>query len=276
MSKKIRTLLLILFSIPGFLIVAFWGLVIYVDKQLANTSHDQFYNDCHKVWSNRGLVTEGRVQNSIASVKNAFMHQAKGVEVDHFYDPGLGRFIVSHDFPYRLKDGKLLTLEELFSAVDSPDHYYWLDFKKLRKLKDEQVYEAIARLNQIAGSNDLKQRIYVEGEDPFHLAYVRDAGFNTIFDTHPIPDRFPLSGFVINVYKIVYYFGEYSVFGIPYSYHGDPIFSGENQKTLANVPVFVYHVDEPKLIEGIVMDPAVRVALNNSHSIDNFQTNVCK
>lgn len=263
--------------IIGIPIAAYWGTLAYVNHQLDRRTYQQVYNECHKLWSNRGLVGEGVARNSIQSVLNAFSHQAAGVEIDYYYDTDLKKFVVSHDFPYGLIENRLLTLQELFEAVDSPGHYYWLDFKKLRKLEDKQVDDAVARLEYITSNNDLKRRVYVEGEDPLHLAYFQRAGFNTIFDTHPLADRYPLSVFLINVYKIVYYFGRHTVLGLNYSYHGAPIYSGENKAALSNVPVFVYHTpDDPELVKRLVSDPAVKVVLNSDETISNFHINSCR
>ena len=38
---------------------------------------------------------------------------AKGVEIDMFYDSELNNYVVSHDYPYNLKNGSVLTLFEL-------------------------------------------------------------------------------------------------------------------------------------------------------------------
>ena len=68
------------------------------------------FSACQKVWGHRGLVGSGD-ENSLRSVGAAFAHGAVGVEIDVLYDAALDDFVVSHDRPYTLYDGKPLHLE---------------------------------------------------------------------------------------------------------------------------------------------------------------------
>ncbi len=146
-------------------VVASYVLIYYVDYQLANKDFSTSYNDCRKVWSARGLYGDGEEQNSIPSIKAAFDAGAMGAEVDIFYDVEMQDFIVSHSRPYSTKQGKLLSLAEMFEAVDD-GHYFWLDFKKLSHLSEEQVQVTIQRLFSISKKNNQHERLYVEGEAP--------------------------------------------------------------------------------------------------------------
>mgnify|MGYP003645639313 CR=1 FL=1 len=254
---------------------------VYVDQQLAQRSYAGIYNDCHKIWGARGLVQEGPnitpdgSQNSVASISLALSRGAKGNEVDVFFDRDWGEFIVSHDYPYNLKQGSILTLENLF-RVTGKQGYVWLDFKKLRHLNSAELAQSVAELARIAASTDLKQRIYVEGEAPFSLAAYRDAGFNTIFDTHPLPESMPLASAIIAVYKLVYYFGDYSVMAMNYGEIDDPIYGPTTRRQLGSIPVFIYHVDDhAETLQALSNMPTVRVILVENHSLDRYSVNAC-
>lgn len=253
------------------LAAVFIGVGYYVDFQLAKKNNADVYNDCHKVWTARGLYGDGVDQNSIESIGAAFSQGAKGVEVDIRYDVKLKDFIVSHDYPYNLKNGKILTLEKLFEALGD-DHYFWLDYKKLRHLDEQQTQQAIDRLYEISQKNGLKDRIYIENEAPVNLSKYRDAGFHTIFDTSPVAESLPvLSAFMITGYKMFYYFGGHSVMAMNYGTVDDPIFGVRTQGRLKNVPVFLYHlpVDED-LFDEMLELTNVRVFLVGNNQSVNF------
>jgi hypothetical protein len=85
----------------GGIMTSFILMISWVDHNLAQRIYAGVYDDPHKVWATRGLVTDGsdgspvRVRNSIESISHAFDQGAKGTEVDVFYDPKLAVFVVS-------------------------------------------------------------------------------------------------------------------------------------------------------------------------------------
>ncbi len=259
------------------LAIVYFGLGFYVDYKLAQKNYSDSYNDCHKVWTARGLYGDGIDQNSIESISAAFEQGAKGVEVDIRYDIDMKDFIVSHDYPYNLKNGKLLTLGELFDAIGD-DHYFWLDYKKLRYLNDEQTQQAIDRLFEISQKNNLKDRIYVENEAPVNLYKYRKAGLHTIFDTSPVPESMSvLSAFMINIYKMFYYFGDHSVMAMNYGDLNDPIYGEKTRRRLKNVPVFLYHlpVDEALIDELLKEENVKAFIVGNNQSVNYHYKNNC-
>jgi hypothetical protein len=272
-------------TLPGLIILAvlavcFTLTVRHVDRKLAARSYESVYNDCHKVWATRGLVLEGPAirpngkQNSIESVRRAFDHGARGTEVDVLFDTKMGRLIVSHDVPYNLKDGKLLTLEALFESTGGRG-YFWIDFKKLRKLTDRELEASVLEMERLADRFDMKASIYVEGEAPFSLAAYRDAGFNTIFDTHPRPQSSPFSTAILELYKLVYYFGDFTVMAMNYGDADDPKYGSRAREVLRNIPVFIYHVDDLDVLEQLVDVPAVRVVMAGDHSVERYSLDAC-
>jgi hypothetical protein len=257
--------------------------VIYVDYKLQDQSYDEVYNDCYKVWAARGLVNGGHEimhtgeQNSIESIGRAFRSGAHGTEVDVFYDTTIKKFIVSHDYPYNLKNGAILPMESLFAATGNSNNY-WLDFKRIRHLDDQQLADSVKELQRLADKFDLKKRLYVEGEAPISLAAYREAGFFTIFDTHPLNDDHFLAQPVINLYKLVYYFGNFSVMGMNYNFGHtqNPVYGPMTQRLLGNIPVFIYHIqDDAEVLQKLANMKAVRVMLVLHHNLNRYNLNAC-
>ncbi len=260
-----------------FLILAYFLVGYYVDVKLRHKNFSSAYDDCHKVWSARGLYGGEIDENSIQSIGKAFDRGAMGVEVDVFYDVDMKDFIVSHNRPYELKNGKILPLKELFDALGK-DHYFWLDFKKLRHLSKTQALEAVERLKEISSRNHLFERVYVEGENPTNLALFRKAGFHTIFDTHPATDNSFLEPLMIGVYKMFYYFGEHTVMGMEYGELDNPVFGPNTQRRLGNIPVFLYHVPvDESLVDKLLNIKSVRAFIvGNNQSVDFHHKTACQ
>ncbi len=276
--KFLFTLLagLILLLTLAYFIVGAW-----VDERLQQQDFSAAYNDCRKVWTARGLYGDGVPQNSIESIAAAFEAGAQGVEVDIRYDKQKGDYIVSHDYPYNLKNGRLLTLKELFDALGAryPGRYYWLDYKGIRHLGDHEP-RAVQRLLEITRDNGVRDFIYVEGEAPLALAAFRDAGFHSILDTHPLPENsYPrLAAFMFGIYKMVYYFGGFTVMGMEYGEKGDPVYGPRARERLGRLPVFLYHVPvDPALVKQLLPLPAVRAMIvGNNQSVNLHDLNACE
>lgn len=283
-GKPIKFIFNLTFTLLFFIssiMTSFVAATMYVDVHLKDKSYPTAYSNCHKVWSARGLVPSGPdithtgTQNSIESISLAFESGAHGAEVDVHYDAERGEFIVAHDKPYNLKNGAILTLESLFNATGK-NGSFWLDFKKLRHLDKEQLAQSVIELERLAKNNGLKDRIYVEGEAPFSLLAYRDAGFFTIFDTHPVNDSHPLTPAIINLYKIFFYFGKFTVMGMNYGDIGNPIYGERTRQLLFNTPVFIYHVqDHLKTFQALLDLETVRVILPLNHSLIRYNLNSC-
>ena len=271
-------LLRIIFYFILLLVIVYFGMVFYVDTQLAKKDFSASYNGCHKVWTARGLYGNGIDQNSIESIGAAFDIGAEGVEVDVRYDKKMQDFIVSHDYPYNKKNGKILKLSELFDALGD-NHYFWLDYKKLRHLNEEQTQQAIQRLFEISKKNNLKDRIYIENEAPVNLLKYRKAGLHTIFDTSPVPESMSfVSALMVNLYKMFFYFGDHSVMAMNYGELDDPIYGEHTRERLKNVPVFLYHlpVDETLVNELLALKNVRAFIVGNNQSINFHNKNSCE
>lgn len=261
----------------GGLTTAHVAVIAWVDHNLATRANTGVYDDPHKVWSNRGLVLETNEilrdgkHNSIESVTLAFDRGAKGVEVDVFYDSELALFIASHDRPYHLQNGKLLSLRELLAAVGQRGEF-WLDWKKLGHLDAASVEAARAELEELTTPGGLKQRFYIEGEDPLNLGFFRRAGFKTIFDTRPRDDTSVITTLLVDLYKAVYYFGGHTVMGMDTGTADAPIYGPETRRLLRNVPLFLYHApDDAAFLGELLGSPDIRVLLMQDHSLVRYR-----
>ncbi len=258
----------IFFYLLFIILLGYFILVYYVDYRLARKDFSYAYSDSRKVWTARGIYGDGVDENSIQSIGHAFSKGAMGVEVDVFYDVEMKDYIVSHGYPYQLKNGKILPLSELFNALGE-GHFFWLDFKKLRRLKGQQVKDAVRRLKDISELGNLQKRIYVEGENPTNLVAFRRAGFHTIFDTHPAPDESLFAPFMLSVYRMFYYFGDHTVMGMEYGELKNPTYGENARKRLGRVPVFLYHVPvDEVLVDELLKMPSVRAFIvGNNQSV---------
>ncbi|MDH5423851.1 MAG: hypothetical protein OEY29_02510 [Gammaproteobacteria bacterium] len=252
-------------------IVAAYNLtIIYVDNNIQNKSQLNIYDDCHKVWSARGVYENHAEQNSLISLKRAFLLGSKGAEIDLYYDVKTNDFIISHDRPktteegelaYTLKEGEVLTLERVFKETGH-DHYFWLDYKNLDRLSSEQTSKAIARLLSISAENSIRERIYLEGSNPLIVSKYTDAGFKTILGIHPPYESSLLSNIAINIYKMAYYFNNITAIAMSYGLLEKPYYGSQAEKNLEGLPVFLFHVpDNETLIKRLLAKKEVKVVL---------------
>ncbi len=254
----------------GFILTVAW-----VDHNLAQRTNASVYDAPHKVWATRGLVTDGsdgapiRVRNSIESISYGFDRGARGTELDAYYDTEMSEFVVSHSHRYEKPNGALLTLGTLFEAVGE-DGCFWLDWKNLRHLNRDQLQAALARLKQITDRGDLRNRVYVEGEAPFSLLAVRQAGFQTIYDCRPLLDSNILDPVIVDVFKAVYYFGGFTAMSLNSGTRTEPIYGRSTRIQLRNIPLFVYHVpDDMEFLKELASLRDVRVIIIQQ-DIDRF------
>ncbi len=256
--------------------------VAAVDHALAAKDYSAAYADCHKVWATRGLVAPGLTKdanagNSPATINNAFVHGAPGVEVDVYYDPALDDFVVSHDFPYVKKDGALLMLGQLLAQTD-PSKHYWLDFKRHGQLTRAQAEAAAAKLGAIVAKTGVTPaRLWIEGTEPFNLMPFKDAGFSIVFDVHPPRDDSFLTPVVTELHKVVYLLGGFTVMGMNYGTAEAPIYGPVARQHLGGIPVFLYHVPTDRaLLARVAGMPEVRVLMAGDHSANVYAISACE
>jgi glycerophosphoryl diester phosphodiesterase len=284
-GKKKFTKKLIALVVVILLIVSYHILLAYAEHQLERRQFSNVFQDCTKVWSARGLYNQRSEQNSLQSMRRAFEHGAIGAEVDFHFDLELNQFIISHDHPkkdangkyiYPKKAGKLLTLEH-FLAELGKDNYFWLDYKNLDKLNEQQTQQAIARLLKITQLNNMRERLYVEGSNPSILSKYTDAGFKTILAIFPLKQNNLLASLSLNIYKIGFSFYDLTAMAMGYGEVENSKYGNKAQNILGKIPVFMFHVpDDMQTIQSLVNNKLVPVILvGKDLSIDRFNINSC-
>lgn len=267
--------------------IAYNVTLAYVDKQLQKRDFSGVYNSCHKVWASRGLYEQRSEQNTPKAMQSAFSNGANGAEVDLHFDLASKRFIVSHDHPvkgangelvYSEKNGEILYLDAFFRQVDA-NRYFWLDFKNLDNLDDDQTELVIKRLKEItAFDTSFKERLYIEGSNPLVLSKYTDAGFKTILGIHPLKESVFASSFVVNIYKMGFYFNNITALAMPYGKLDDPIFGERTASSLSAVPTFLFHTpDDKELITNLLKIKNIRVMMvGRDLSLNRFKINLCE
>jgi hypothetical protein len=109
-------------------------------------------------WAHRGGIHDGGENTPpafIRSIENGF----RGFEMDIYFDAG--RFVVSHELPYALYNGTLLSLSALLAELPTPSQYfYWLDFKNLNVSNRAAAAAELDRVLRGAGVS--KKHVVVE------------------------------------------------------------------------------------------------------------------
>lgn len=271
-----------------FLVFAWQLLIVYVDNGLEKrqASISNVYSSCDKIWSARGFYESKKEQNTLTAINRAFSLGAKGAEIDFYYDVKSDRFIVSHDRPkigvdgeliYQEKNGKLLTLEFVFSQIP-PTKSLWLDYKNLDRLNEVETQSAIKRLSGITELTGFTKQVYIEGSNPLILSKYTRAGFNTILGIHPLSQSNWLGSLSVNVYKLAYYFNDITALAMPYGELEDPTYSEQAGMALSSIPLFIFHVPENRpLIRSLLDDRGVKVLLvGRDRSVNYFDMKSCR
>lgn len=136
--------------------IALTALFGYIHLKYSNTTSKQ-KSLISEVWSHRG-IHHSVPENSIQSLQLAKNQGFKGVEIDVYYDEEMG-LVVSHDIPYKLVDGQIVTLKEIVDTFHS-DFSFWIDFKNLNNKNVKNVISDFSLLFETYP--DLQQKMYVE------------------------------------------------------------------------------------------------------------------
>ena len=123
-----------------------------------------------KMWSHRGVNSKKEDQNTIGSIQKAKKNGFLGSEIDVFFDDKELKFIVSHDFPYNLKNGKKLYFEEIVDILE--DHMLWID---LKNLNDENVNDVLNYLDKFKKYQD---QFIIESQNK-NISLITKKGFKT-------------------------------------------------------------------------------------------------
>ena len=133
-------------------------------------------------------------------------------------------------------------------------------------------------MKEITKEHGLRERVYIEGTHPLKLADYTKAGFKTIFDIQPLPEKYFTTTLVINAYKFAYARGDFTVIGMHYGHLDAPVYAEKTHKLLGDIPVFLYHVpDNTALLKRLIKNPQVRVLLVGRDIVTHrYDMNNCK
>lgn len=256
-----------LYGLPAGLLVLVGGAYIVVNLLFARLTITPFYDDCQKVWAHRGYW-KLKAGNTIPAFQQAFELGAKGVELDIHYDFPQERFVVAHNYPYELVDGKLVFLDEVFAAVGQQG-YFWIDFKNLQKMKRSEAELVAQKFATLLAQHNLQHKVIVES---------KSAGNLVAFSQRAIATSYWLGGVnrqtgtltrlsKIFSYKLRFLWGNFSAISID-----SDNFTPEMQSAFSHVPVHLFTVDDQREILRYQAVKNIRIILSNENF---YQLNSC-
>lgn len=170
-SGPIRFLTLGVFSL---LVAACLGFVaMYMVPIKLNTGGGEYFEQT-RFFAHRGGGGKHIAENSPEAVKLALNSGFDGVELDAFFDVQTRQIVISHDRPYVLRNGELLTLND-FSI---PEGYrVWLDVKNLQELNLSEM----GMLAEELRNRGLLTEVWVESTSLFKLMILNAYDVSTVF-----------------------------------------------------------------------------------------------
>lgn len=255
------------YGLPAGLLVGIGVAYVVVNLLFARLTITPFYDGCQKVWAHRGFA-KIKAGNSIPAFEQAFALGAKGVELDIHYDAQQDRFVISHNYPYDLKDGKLLFLDEVFVAVGQQG-YFWIDFKNLQHMSRSEAESVAPKLIALLTKYNLQHKIIVESKSAGNLTAFSQRGIATSYWLGGVNRQ---TGTVARLgkifsYKLRFLRGHFSAISIDAEN-----FTPEMQSAFSNVPVHLFTLDDPNEILRYQAIKNIRIILSNENF---YQLNSC-
>ena len=254
LSKKI-SILIIALAVLGFISVK------TIDYSFENkvTKSNFDFDQTRKIWGHRGFWKNAE-QNSITAYKAAFDLGAPGTELDVFFDVKRQDFIVSHDFPYNLKDGRILTLEHVFHELGS-SYKFWLDYKNLGDISISEQHNSLKRLLELSAKYGIKDNLIVESQNQDAIAEFTKKGFTTshwvTFNETSGRKRYWTELYKL---KIGYVFDRFSTISMDYQ-----IYSDQLRKALPNIPTLLFTVNNSSQISSYLKNSDVKIILSDEN-----------
>jgi hypothetical protein len=226
-----------------------------------------FYDGCNKVWGHRGYFKDHE-SNSLPGIRQAFDLGAQGVELDVHYDVESDRFIVSHDYPYKLKDGRLLLLENVFRESGERG-YFWLDFKNLRRLKRKDAKKAAKNLVSMLENHNLNSKVIVESKSFQNLSIFSRVGLHTSYwisiNRH---DNAFLAKIKVFGHKARFLYGKFSAVSLNYLN-----FTPYVQESFSGIPVHIFTLNRKSDVLKYLLRNNIKVILSDENY---FSLNACE
>lgn len=267
MQRIIKFIILVLF----FSIVTFASVMGFIDFKFSRLKPKTMYSGCFKVWAHRGFFKEN-MENSIEAFNKAFDLGAVGTELDIFYDLEIKDYVVSHDYPYHLQNGRILKLEEVFKSVGERG-YFWLDFKNLNSLSSQNAKSALSKLLDLLEKHTLTKKVFVESTDPNNLSVFSKAGLHTSYWIAPIENRnFFSFWFNIYKYKLDCLYGNFSGLSMHFgNFIGK--YGKKVEKIFSPVPIYVFTINDKDQLMEFIFKENVKIILSDENY---YQENACK
>ncbi|APG60116.1 hypothetical protein [Christiangramia salexigens] len=257
MLRKLIKILILLFV---FLVAGIYFLDWFTTHRIMRHSLSE---PKKKAWSHSGYYNNSEYKaNTIESFTNALNNNATGVELDVFYDNDMKKYIVAHDYPYSTQYGKHLFLDSVFATFGN-SFKYWLDFKNLKDLNEEDVLDSQLILNNYLKIKRIeKENLLIESTHLENLSHFTEAGFYTSWWILPYKSRYRS---ILRNYKYKFYYllGKYSSLSMPYSYY--PRVEQEMNK----IPVNLWTINDKEVFLKTVKKPQVKIILTDQNWFDN-------
>jgi len=243
--------------IISLLAVSIVGIVNYKFNNYSVTN--PFYNGCYKVWGHRGYFKD-YPENSIESFSEAFDRGAHGVELDIFFDNNLQDFIVSHYYPYNLVNGKLLTLENVFSAVGNRG-YFWVDFKQLDAVPD--VDFVVDKMERLIKKFNLLDKVIIESTKGILLRKFSQKSIHTSYwIVFPPKGKLSPFRFILRIkdflYRSLIGFSNFSAISMFHNHYNN-----YTKKTYSHLPIHLFIVNDKDKLSKYIDYNAVKVILSD-------------
>lgn len=233
------------------------GSMKLVDYKFDRLVFTPVYSGCQKIWAHRGNA-QNHTPNSIESVNAAFDSGAIGTEIDVYFDLETEDYIVSHDYPYNLKNGRVLRLEEVFENV-SNKYYYWLDFKNLKNLSEAQATSALGRLIDLLDKFALNKQVVVESTHSANLALFTSSNIFTSYWIRPRESSGWFS-FMKRVYryKLNLIMDKHAVISMNQKYYTEKV-----AEVFSNVPTHLFTVNTEERMKALLNSDDVKIVLTD-------------
>jgi hypothetical protein len=205
-----------------------------------------------QIWSHRG-VHDSLPENTIEAFQLAKNQYFKGIELDVYFDDSVG-FVVSHDFPYQLVEGKLLTLNEVVDTFQS-DFFYWIDLKNLERKNRKAVAKEFQKL--FLKYPSLQEKIWVESAKGWALRQLAKKGIQSIYWVQFSRNQ-TKQFFKIWYLKTVITGSNFSGITSDYRYLQPPF-----ERIFGHLNWFVFTVNDTETINYLKTIPAVKVILTD-------------
>jgi len=208
-----------------------------------------------QVWAHRGY-TENHAQNSIPAFREAIRLGASGVEMDVYWDDSLHTFVISHDKPYRLPYGQILTLPMVMDSLPVQELFLWLDLKNLNK---ENAAVIIDSLQSLLAKHGAQKQVFVESENGWQLRKLDKVGIRTLYWVQ-YARSFPKKYIKLTYIKAMLLCSDFD--GISTAYY---LYDTSFQLNFSNYPIFVWYINDAEKIRDLIYNQPVNVVLTNTN-----------